>query len=80
MEKDMNLDKSIVLKVNGMHCGGCANKIKKGLETLNIEQTSDINVESSTVKIKFNSAKSTIATLKGCIESAGFQVESVEIE
>lgn len=76
----VTINKSINLKVNGMHCGGCAGKIKKSLESMNIEHNVDINVESGLVKIKFNSEQSTIAALKGSVEQAGFQVESVEFD
>lgn len=63
-----------------MHCGGCASKIKKGVEILNIENAIDINIEKGLVNIKFDSNQSTIAVLKDSISKAGFQVESIEIE
>lgn len=74
------MNKSVNFKVNGMHCGGCANKIKKGLDELGIEQTNDIKVESGMVNVKFNSEQSSISVLKDSIAKAGFQVESVELE
>lgn len=76
----MTINKSVNIKVNGMHCGGCANKIKKSIESLNIEHTADINVEAGIVNIKYDSAQSSIAVLKSNIEKVGFQVESVELE
>lgn len=76
----MTINKSVNIKVNGMHCGGCANKIKKSIESLNIEHTVDINVEAGVVNIKYDSAQSSIAVLKSNIEKVGFQVESVELE
>ncbi|MBC7712147.1 MAG: heavy-metal-associated domain-containing protein [Rhizobacter sp.] len=76
----MTINKSVNLKVNGMHCGGCAGKVKKSLDELNIDHTVDINVESGNVNIKYNSEQSTIAILKNSIEKVGFQVESIELE
>ena len=76
----MSINKSVKLKVNGMHCGGCASKVKKSLESLNIEHTVDINVETGLVNVKYNSEQSTIAALKGAVTQVGFQVESVELE
>lgn len=76
----MTTNKSVNFKVNGMHCGGCAGKIKKGVEALNIESSVDVNVETGKVNIKFNSEQSTMAVLKDTIVKAGFQVESVELE
>lgn len=76
----MTTNKSVNFKVNGMHCDGCANKIRKGLEVLNIENVTNISIEKSLVNIQFNSSQSTIAALKDSITQAGFQVESVIIE
>lgn len=76
----MTTNKSVNFKVNGMHCGGCANKIKKNVDGLNIENAIDVNVEKGLVNIKFNSEQSTIAALRESITKAGFQVESVELE
>ena len=76
----MTTNKSVNFKVNGMHCGGCASKIKKSIGELNIDNTIDVNVEKSLVNIKFNSQQSTSAVLKDSITKAGFQVESVELE
>ena len=76
----MTPNKSVNFKVNGMHCGGCAGKIKKSLEGLNIEHAVDINVDKGMVNVKFNSEESTIATLRDSITNVGFQVESVELE
>lgn len=75
----MIFNKSVNLKVNGMHCGGCAGKIKKSLEDLKIQHTVDVDVESGHVKIQFNSSESDVATLKASILKSGFQVESIEL-
>ncbi len=74
------MNKSANFKVNGMHCGGCANKIKKQITELNIEHSIDINVEAGRVNIKFNSDNCSLAVLKDNIAKAGFQVENVELE
>ncbi|MBY0415242.1 MAG: heavy-metal-associated domain-containing protein [Bdellovibrionales bacterium] len=76
----MATNKSVNFKVLGMHCGGCANKIKKSVETLNIEHSVDIHVDSGKVNIKFNSEQSSVANLRDSITTAGFQVESMELE
>ena len=76
----MTFNKSVNFKVNGMHCGGCAGKIKKSLDTMEIEHLVEINVETGLVNIKYNSEQSTIAALKTTVESAGFKVESIELQ
>ena len=76
----MSLNKTVQFKVNGMHCGGCANKIKKSLSESNIEHTVDIDVEKGLVKVSFNSEQGPIATLKESITKVGFQVEKIELQ
>ncbi len=76
----MTTNKSVIFKVNGMHCGGCANKIKTGVAGLNIEHDLNVDVPTGKVNIKYNSEQATIAILKDTIAKAGFQVESVELE
>ncbi|MBC7539328.1 MAG: heavy-metal-associated domain-containing protein [Bacteriovorax sp.] len=76
----MGLNKSVSFKVNGMHCGGCANKIIKSIEDLKIEHSVDVNVSEGKVKIKFNAEESSISTFKESITKLGFQVEKVELE
>jgi copper chaperone len=74
------LNKTVQFKVNGITCGGCANKIKKSLIATNIEHSVDINVESGDVKVQFNSEEGSLSLIKDSITKAGFQVEKVELQ
>ena len=76
----MNHKKIAKLKVNGIHCNGCATKIINSLGSLKIEIVTDVNVDSGDVKIIFNSDETGISEIKSKIVEAGFQVESVELE
>jgi copper chaperone len=76
----MNNQKTVHLKVNGIHCDGCAAKIKKNLETLNIDLISEVNIKTGDVKIVFDAGKTGLNELKSKITEVGFQVESVELE
>lgn len=76
----MTMNKSVTMKVNGMHCGGCANKIKKSIEELGVEQSTDVDVATGSVKIQFDGTKTTLAEIKSKISAVGFQVESVNLE
>ena len=73
-------EKKVKFKVNGMHCEGCANKIKNGLVSLESECKTDIEVSNGIVNVTFNSNKTNVADIKNKILSVGFQVESVELE
>ncbi len=76
----MALDKKLTLKVNGMHCGGCANKIKKSIDELGIEQTTDVDVSGGEVVVKFDSAQAGVSDIKSKITAVGFQVEGISLE
>lgn len=76
----MSNQKTVKLKVNGIHCNGCATKIKKSIDALNMEHTTDVNVETGNVKVIFDAEKASLSDIKSKIQEVGFQVESVEIE
>lgn len=74
------MSKKINLKVNGIHCNGCATKIKNSIESLAANSTTEVEVSSGKVVVMFNAEKATVADIKKKIIDVGFQVESVEIE
>jgi copper chaperone len=76
----MSTNKTVKFQVNGMHCEGCAGKIKRSVGDLHIEHTLSVDVKSGKVNIQFNSAETNIAKLKDSITQVGFQVEKVELE
>lgn len=63
-----------------MHCGGCADKIKRSVGDLHIEHTLKVDVPTGNVQITFNSAETSVLKLKNSITQIGFQVEKVELE
>lgn len=76
----MNTKKNVKLMVNGIHCNGCANKIKNGIKNLSDENQVEVNVTTGEVKISFDGEKNSISDIKTTISNVGFSVESVEIE
>ena len=50
-----NLQK--VFKIDGMTCGGCANKINNAINTLDGIQSCEVNVDKGQATIKFDNAK-----------------------
>jgi copper chaperone CopZ len=72
--------KTIKLKVNGIHCNGCATKIKNGLNGLNPQIVSEVNIETGDVKVEFNKNEISVNAIKEKIIEVGFQVESIELE
>jgi len=76
----MNNEKIAKLKVNGIHCNGCVSKITKGLDSLNMDHITEVNIETGNVKIAFDSKKAGLSDIKSKFFELGFQVESVELE
>ena len=50
-----NIEKTF--KIEGMTCGGCANKIVKALDGLDAIESCDVNVDKGQAKIKFDESK-----------------------
>lgn len=76
----MSIKKIVNLKVNGIHCNGCAEKIKRGLDSLKMDHVTDVNIATGEVKIIFDAEKGSLSDIKSKVMEAGFQVESVEFE
>ncbi len=76
----MTNKKTINLKVNGIHCNGCATKIKKSLDSLNMNHETEVNIESGNVKVIYDADKAGLTDIKSKISEVGFQIESVELE
>lgn len=76
----MSLNKTAKFKVNGIHCNGCATKIKNSINTLEVENKTDIDVASGVVKVSFDGDKAKLSDIKSKITEAGYRVEGVELE
>lgn len=76
----MSNNKTAIFKVNGMHCGGCANKIKNAINQVSEQNSTNVDVGSGEVSVKFDSGSVSTSSLKNAITSVGFEVESVELE
>lgn len=72
--------KTVKMKVNGIHCGGCANKIQNGMKAIDSEIVTNVDVQNGMVSISFDKNKASINDLKNKIVEVGFQVENVELE
>ena len=76
----MNNEKVAKLNVNGIHCNGCVSKITEALDSLNMDQITEVNIETGNVKVTYDSKKAGLSDIKSKISELGFQVESVELE
>ncbi len=62
---------SIKLEVDGIHCGSCANRITKAIQTLGPGARVNVNIEAGTVEVD---AAIDRAAIVNAIEDAGYSL------
>ncbi len=62
---------TVTLKISGMSCGHCVNRVKKALDVLGVIRA-DVVVGSATVEI--DEAKLSVDAVKKAVEKAGYPV------
>ncbi len=67
--------KNIELKIEGMHCEGCSNRLEKVLNNLEGVSTASVSLEDKKANIEFNEDLINIDNIKEAIEDAGFTGE-----
>lgn len=63
---------SVVLKVQGMHCGGCAQSIKRLLEREPGVESAEVSFEAGEARVRFDSARLGADRLTGLLAPAGY--------
>lgn len=76
----MSFNKNVTFTVNGMHCGGCASKIKNSVNELGIDHEISVELETKKVNVQFKNEQSTVSQIKEKIIQVGFQVEGIELK
>ena len=68
--------KKVSLKIEGMHCEGCSNRLTRVLENLDGVISANVSLENKKADIEYNEDILSIEEIKEAISDAGF--ESVE--
>lgn len=66
--------KELTIKVNGMVCGGCENRVKNAISEISGVEKVEANHETGMVVVTLNSDVDE-TTIKDTIEDIGFEVE-----
>ena len=66
--------KETIIKVNGMMCNGCENRIKNAIKEINGVENVEANFKTGIVKVLANNEVKT-EKLEETIEDIGFEVE-----
>lgn len=67
--------KEIKLKIEGMHCAGCSNRLEKILNNVDGVESAKVSLEEKSADIKYNEEDVELNTILQGIEDAGFKGE-----
>ena len=67
--------KDIKLKIEGMHCTGCSNRLEKVLNNTDGIEKAEVNFEQKEATITYNEEKIAEEQIKSKIGEAGFKAE-----
>ena len=66
--------KKIVLKIEGMHCEGCATRLTKVLKALDGIENAKVSLENKNAEIEYDENDLELEDIKQAISDAGFEV------
>ena len=66
---------SIILKINGMKCTGCSQRVEKALKNMDGIEDASVNLESRTANITYNKDDISYQEICETILDLGFEVE-----
>ena len=67
--------REIKLKIEGMHCAGCSNRLEKILNNVDGVESAKVSLEEKSADIKYNEEEEELNTILQEIEDAGFKGE-----
>lgn len=67
--------REIKLKIEGMHCAGCSNRLEKILNNVDGVESAKVSLEEKSADIKYNEEEVELNTILQEIGDAGFKGE-----
>ena len=65
--------KTVTIRVEGMHCGGCASSVQKALKATDGVEEVSVSFEKGEAVIKYDDQKVTVEKLREVINGTGFK-------
>lgn len=62
-----------VIRVDGMNCMGCVNKVKTGLESIAGVKRADVSLEQKQVILQYDESEADPQQFRQAIRNAGFE-------
>ncbi len=66
--------KKVEIKVGGMACAGCSGAVQKALSGVDGVSSAEVDLAKKTAYVEYDSAKTTLESLKKAIQGAGYKV------
>src|SRR3989344_4680669 len=70
--------KKDIIKISGMHCASCANRIEKSLKKVKGVKEASVNFASEKAMVEYDESKTSRKALEQTIEKTGYKVISEE--
>ena len=67
--------KKIILKIKGMHCEGCSNRLTKVLQALDGVSMAKVSLENKNAEIEYDENEIDLEDIKQAISDAGFEAK-----
>ena len=65
----------IVLKINGMHCTGCSQRLEKALKNTEGIEDATVDLESREANVSYNAENISLHDICDVVADVGFEVE-----
>ena len=72
--------KTVTIRVEGMHCGGCSSSVAKALKATEGVEDAQVSFEKGEAVVKYDDQKVTVAKLREVISNTGFKVVEEKTE
>jgi mercuric transport protein len=72
--------KTVTIRVEGMHCGGCSSSVAKALKATKGVEDAQVDFEKGEAVVKYDDEKVTVAKLREVITHTGFKVAEEKTE
>jgi len=68
----------VTLKVTGMSCGHCVNKIETALKELAGVEKANVNLKKGMAKVKYDDSFQTLDKLTDTVRDVGYEAEAIK--
>ena len=66
---------TVIIKVNGMTCGGCVNSVRKAVAAVEGVSSVDVSLENARATVVYDAARAKPLAIKSAISDAGFDTD-----